>query len=722
MKNYFAYADEEYGRDLDPIRHYIELTAFYLSRISGKPEEEMREFVIKNIKPGGQFPIRNPTVRYFCKLETKDRVKKTCKWTDYIKLINQNNLILSPSWTGWMPYSRKPSLYRGYIEYRSGVRSAYKKQLFLAELKNDANGINFFDGMQQSSKIYINSISGASMDVHTINYMPTLHPALTSTCALSTSLANLNNEKLIRGNRPYLNFDMTLDNIVVITRCSDYPALQKAMDEYNLVYPTVDDVMECVTYSSHLYWRNEEKLAKIRQFVETMKPIERAAFVYVGDLYHIYKHNKEVFVDFFNGFTNRTSESFDIERADAEIKDTDNDTDILARLICSEYLAGKTLQELKEENPEQYGEVAANMKMVKDHMDKYEIFIKGLLRPPIMNPGSNIKVMKSLIRRAVLTSDTDSTIFTSQYWVKELCGYIGFEKRHYNVGYTISFLVNKTVFHQLALMSGNLGFEQRDLHIISMKNEYYFPVYALTNSSKNYFAYKSVREGNIFPKMKLEKKGVELLSAKIPSAVMDRFDDWLKHLMDTIIAKNKITIDDIFGIPYETEMMVKQSILEGKVIYFQRGQAKDASAYIKGNDAPALQNHRTWENIFGEKYGHAPDFPYTFLKVSVDLTKKSKMKEWLLNIKDKEIASLANSHFVNTGTHTLSMFAVPALTIGKNTLPQEIIDCIDVNKQIMNVTSPFYVVLETLGFYLRNSDYCTMIYEYYGNYKKSKGL
>lgn len=720
MKNYFCYDDTQYQRDIKPFHNYIDLQAFYLSKLSGKPFEETKAYVIKNIKKDGKHPLHDPKIKFLSKLETRDRKRSICTYSEYIKLVNKHDLIMTPSWAGYIKSNKVLSLYTPYISYRSDVRSAYKKELFLAELKNDKAGIKFNDGMQSSSKIYINNISGASQAPHTINYTASLHQSLTSTCATSTALANLNNEKLIRGNRPYMTYQMTLDNLVVISMKSDYPALKKAMDEFGLVVPTVDNVMECILYSAELYWRDDEKVAKLRRYVETMTDLERCAFVYVGDMYHIYKFNPEIFKEFFLGFTNRTKDSLSLEEAEAEVKDSDSDVEILAKLICAEYLMGKTLKELKEENPAQYGEVAANMRMIKAHMERFKIFIMGFLRPPIVNPGGNIRVMKSLVRRAVLTSDTDSTIFTSQYWVKELTGYIGFEKEHYNIGYTISFLVNKTVYHQLALMSANLGFELKDLHIISMKNEYYFPIYSLTNSSKNYFAYKSVREGNIFKKMKLEKKGVELRSAKIPSSVMQYFDKWLMTTMDIIIDKQSITIDELFDIPYKTELMVKDSILNGETMYFQRGQIKDAKSYKVGENAPALQTHRLWEEIFAPKYGHAPPLPYMCLKVSVDLTTKKKLNAWLDSIKDQALKARAIEFFKKTNTTTLAVINVPALTIGKRPLPEELLTCVNVNKQLNNVTSPFYVVLEAFGYYLRTPDNTNMIYHYYGLRNNSK--
>lgn len=713
MLNPFTYEDNEYVREFNPIADYIDIQTLYLSRMTGKPTDYCKEFVTNNIRPDGLFPIRDPEVKYLSRENSRDRYRTMTTMGRYIKSIRDNNFIMTPAWSVYVPTTVEESMYVGYIDKKTSVRSKYKKAMFIAEQRNDTTAIKFNNEMQQSAKIGINAISGAALMPATINYCASLHNSLTSTCAMSTCLANLNNEKLIAGNRLYLTYQFVLDNICTVVLKTNYDALKTAMDKYDIYYPNTDDVMECIAYSSDIYWRDSTKMNKLRFFVDTLTPLEKAAFLYIGDLYHLDKHNPELMENFFKGFIQRTYENMDIEEAEKQIKSADSDTEILAKLICKDYMMGTTLEDLKESAPEKYGQIASNMVMVQNHVKRFEDFIKGLLRPNFTNPGSNRFGVPNMVRRAVLTSDTDSTIYTAQHWVKRFNGNIGFEDRHYNIGFVVSFLVNKTVFHQLALMSKNMGLEVKNLHKISMKNEYYFPIYVLTNSAKNYFALKSVREGNVYSKMKLEKKGVELRSSKVPKNIMNRFDEYIVSMMNKIIEKQNITMDELLSTPYEVENEVRQSILNGEPLYLPTQQIKNKEAYKVGDNAPALQSHRLWEHVFADKYGPAPELPYVALKVSTKLTSKRKLEEWLGTLEDSEFKNNLVNYLKNEGRNDLSTIYVPKLTIGFKGLPKEILSVINPDKQVMNVMSSFYLTLESFGFYLRNPNNTVMIHEYY---------
>ncbi len=713
MINDFTYPDNQYKRELDPMSDYIEMQTFYLSRRSGRHPDECREYVIRELKPGGQFEFKDPTVAYLSREDSRDRTKANTTILEYIASARNRNYIMVPSWSINVPSYVKESLYTGYIDATSKVRAKYKKAMFIAEQKENITEIKFNDGMQSSAKTSINSISGAALSPSTVNHTQSLHPALTSVCAASTSLANLNNEKLIAGNRIYTTYQATLDNIISIVIRADLVALQAAVNEFELVYPTVEDTMECINKSTNLYWRDKEKTNKLQLLVETLTPLERAAFVYIGDMYHLDKHNPKVVSAFLKGFTWRTTDVLPLDEADAINKSADSDVSVLAKLICKEYLMGTTLWDLREDAPEKYGEVCANMLVVENHLKTFSALIKGVFRPSFLNPGGNRYAIPDMLREAVLTSDTDSTIYTAQYWVKRITGNLGFDDEHYSVGFAISFLVNKTVHHQLAMMSKNMGFEDKNLHMISMKNEYYFPVYALTNQTKNYFAFISVREGNVYSKMKLEKKGVGIRSSKIPRNVMDEFDKYIHFLMNRIIEVQNITLDEMFDIPYRAESMVRDSILEGKSTYFQTAQIKAADSYKGGYDAPAQKLHRLWEHVFADKYGAAPPIPYTALKISTSLTSKKKLDAWINSIEDLELADRMRSYLKNEARKDVGTMYVPQVTIGFGTIPPEIVSIINVNKQLMNVMSPFYLTLESFGFYLKNPSNTTMIHTHY---------
>lgn len=709
--NYFCLKPEEYVRDFNPLLNYVKIQTFFISRMTGANSTEVSRWIMENMKPSGLFPIKDKQVKYLSRMDSIDRYRAVTTLTKYVETIRMNNYIMSPAWTAYQPTYMGESLYVSYIADKSKIRSAYKLAMFVAEQRGDKEAIRFNDEMQSSSKIDINGISGASVSPATINHCQSLHPTLTSTCANSTALANLNNEKLIAGNRPYINPQAVLDNICAIVISADYNELDIAIKKYKIHLPTVEEVMDTIHYSSNEYWRNKKESIKIQQLVEKLTPIERTAFVYTGDLFHLYKYNKEQVKEFFKGFTTRTYDTIPFEEAEAYFKMADTDVRILAKLLCKDYMMGKTDSDVKEQEPDKYCQICANIRNIMFHLENYKHFIMAFLRPTVLSPRSFRYTTTVLKRKAVLTSDTDSTIFTAQWWVKELTGRIAFEDEHYNVGFAISYLVNKTVFHQLSMMSCNMGIETKNLSGISMKNEYYFPTYVLTNASKTYYAFKSVREGNVYREMKLEKKGVLLRSAKIPKNIMSQFDEYIQFLMNEYIKKQYLTINDLLEKPYHTEMEIKASILKGEPKYFQSAQIKSFDSYKLGKDAPPVFYHELWEEVFAPKYGETPPLPYTTIKITTGLNSKKKTEDWIASFEDKEMAKRMKEFLAKKDRGDLQVIQIPKLTIGNKPLPVEIESAMDLGKQIMSVMSPYYLSLESYGLYMRDKNNSCLLHQ-----------
>lgn len=131
--------------------------------------------------------------------------------------------------------------------------------------------------------------------------------------------------------------------------------------------------------------------------------------------------------------------------------------------------------------------------------------IKVLLVSDVM--PSSVANLPNVIRRNAITSDTDSTIFTAQDWLRWYSGKISFEEQTVNIGHAVAFLTSASITHILAKMSANMGVAKDQLHQYQMKSEYYFPVFALTSRAKTYFAHVGAQEGQVFVEPDLEVKG-----------------------------------------------------------------------------------------------------------------------------------------------------------------------------------------------------------------------
>lgn len=62
MNNPFVLTADEYKRDINLLRSYVAQNTLFLSTMTDQPIERCREFVIRQIKPEGQFPVKDPAV------------------------------------------------------------------------------------------------------------------------------------------------------------------------------------------------------------------------------------------------------------------------------------------------------------------------------------------------------------------------------------------------------------------------------------------------------------------------------------------------------------------------------------------------------------------------------------------------------------------------------------------------------------------------------------
>ena len=705
----FVKSKEAYVRKIDPINQYLDLQGFYLSRMTDKPFDECRQWVRTQMSER-RYPLKNPVVTYLSRENQSDRVETKTNLMKYIYDAVKLNHILVPTFTTYYNSKQRKSYYTTLIVDKKSSRKKHKKLSFKYKMEGDEDMAQFHDQIQNGKKKGVNSLSGAALQKTTISYTSTLHSTLTSVCRISTSYSNYNNEKLIMGRRHYSNYQLTLDNLCVLGFVADKDKIDECIATYNLKYPTVEETMACIKLSTDMYWYDPEALARIEAFVSKLHDYERANIVYAGDLYHLDIFNPAVIESYFKDMTNVAL------MADLNVKEVMDNADeamiVYASYLCSASLAGMQLEKAKVDNPSAYNEVAQTVANLTNATTKWTKFIECFLAPEVLH--LNVNNVYSLTRKTVLTSDTDSTIFTTQYWGKRFTGSYNFEPESYNAGYFITYLSGRTIKHQLAMMSANLGIETENIHLISMKSEYYFPVYVLTNSAKHYFNFISAQEGNVYKQLKLQVKGVELRNSKIPKVYVDELHEHMKHVMRCIIKDVSIGIRELFKPAIRQEREILSNLNENKTSMFVNESIKEPSSYKKDEDAPKIKATMFWNDTFGRKYGSSPDYPYTAYKLSLTLTNKRAIAEWLDKMADKQLARDIATAVAQYDKKDMKVLYVPALCV-YNGLPEEIREVLDINKTIYDISFPWYLMLESFGFYLKRGNYSRLILNEFGH-------
>lgn len=715
QSNPFVLDKTEYKRDINVLRHYVNDAAQYLSVMSGKDISFCRDYVLAEMRPGGKFEFKDPQIRYLDRGENGDRVEKHGVMSQYIAETVSKTELIAPTFTTYLNPKQNQSVLVDFIDENVAARSRAKKAMFKATMANDNETATLKKIEQGNKKISNNSISGAHVSNSTPLFNRTGHSTLTSNCRVTSGFGNANNEKMLCGNRHYWNPNIVINNIISIISNTDYERLEKTIAKYGLVYPSVDETMECIEYSTRLYWRNARARSRILTLVNRLTDLQRAAFVYTGDLYHLKKYNDKAIRTFIEKLSTRVkvihpNPKEAIERNREEYRN-------LVQLFFPEEMKGKTLGEndknfIGKTNQEVYGYVASTIENVNDVIvNQYADFIETFF--VTINVPASLAYFPTSIRRAALTSDTDSTIFTVQDWVTWYQGYQGFSDISTSISATMIFLAAETITHILARMSANFGIETKRIHQVAMKNEYYFPVFSPTQVGKHYFAAMSAQEGNVYEKMKMEIKGVHLKSSNVPKEIMKKAEKMMSDIIADIMANKKISLRHYLGQVADVEREIKRSVLAGEPTYFRKGQIKTPQAYTKSAEESPYQYHLFWQEVFAPKYGYTSEPPYGCLKVSVDLGSRSSLKKWVASIKDKALALRLENWLNKMNKNGIQSLLISEEVLRISGMPPEIAEVMDMRKTIFDVTSVYYIILETLGFYCVNKNLTRLISDEY---------
>lgn len=697
MNNPFVKVPEEYTRDLNIIKHYTSDAAMYLHKSTGKPIADCKAWVQDKIKNDPQLQIKNPKLLALTRVRDDLKIKEVITLNDFLRDVTENERILAPTMTVYKNQRQKKSILSLFIRRNIENRAVQKKAKFIAKQQGNMELMGFKANEEKASKLKNNALSGAHASTSTILRNKSSHSTLTSTCRSMTSYANANNEKFLAGNRHYYSPEVTLNNLVSIVNNSDWSAIDKARIEFDIEIPTVDFIANMLLESTRRYWRNPEEFNRIMDFVLRLSPIERMAVVYTGDLYSLAKLNDSLVRGFIGHLI--TKGTGNIDNPDFYLDNCGEDAYCLAALICSKETSGRTTKELKEQHYEDYCILASTIKNILETGLRYEKVIVAFWRTS--NVPASVANIRSVIRKTVLTSDTDSTIFTTQFWTEWYVGKLDFSEESINVNHAITYLASQTIIHILATISAGMGVAKEDIFLLAMKNEYYFPVFSLTNMAKHYFAGILACEGVVYEELEMEIKGVGLKDSNIPMKVMSQFNALLKSLIEKTIAGELLSIETIKDTVRKLELEVKTSALKGEMEYLNTIQIKEEGSYVKPMSS-AYAYHDLWTNVFAAHYGETGTLPYMGVKISLQLKNKTDIAQWIDSIENRQIATDLKVWFEKTERTTLKGIVLPVEVVSTRGIPEELLPIVDIKKIIYGVSKPYYLLLEALGFYMIN--------------------
>jgi hypothetical protein len=690
-KSIFIKDPEHYLRDIEPIKHYINQSARYLQLQTGDSIEQCREFIVNQLQTGD---YKDPVVQFFHRQDNGDRVTDYLPLSRYISSVVANQELIVPSFTCYLAADQVASQLSDFVAMNLKQRSVAKKEAFKHKASGNLEMFAIKNNEQTNRKLYNNSLSGAFATMGSALYNPTSHSTLTSVTRTITSFGNAINERMVAGNRHYRNPDIVIYNIVSIITNTDYDKLQIIMDKYQLHYPSVDEVLECIEYSTKHYWCDKNHELRINELINKLTPIQRASFIYTGDFYHLRKHNQVLVKTLLANLSKKVNLS--IEDPLARVNDFNESELSLAQQICSEEIRGlgsdfKLMQEKNVLNI-----LVSTANNVREVFNQYKDLIECLFLSDNLPPS--IAYIRSMVRRVVVLSDTDSTCATYQEWVQWYRGKLIIDPESLAIAASVMTIATQTVANALAILSANIGVARDKLYSLAMKNEFTWDVFCPTNVSKHYFANTIVQEGNIFAQSELEKKGVHLINRNGSVKLVTRAHQMMQDIIESIRLDGQISIGKYLKLVADTEREIQTSLLDGKIEYYRKLMIKDASSYKKEEEQSPYLHYLLWRSVFELKYGTINQPPYSAIKIPTILNNKTKLAVWLSNMSDTELARRMTDWLKYYKKTSLPTIYLPAEFLAGNGMINEIIPIIDSKRVILDLCNVYYILLETLGY------------------------
>lgn len=691
-------------RNLDVIGQWKHQTCLYLSIKKNKPIDKVEKWLDWALE-NKHISYDDPILKIFRKDDKRDRYVDHIRLSSFLKEVNSRKLILAPTMTCYLPAKVMQSELSGFTEVEFYERKRIKKEGQRAKAFGDNTTAVNKNNQQNKKKEGINSISG----LLTIETTPLAnrsgHSTLTSTCRTATAFANANAERFFMGRRHFFDGPSVLESIIGILGYTDLDVIDNVMKKFNLHYVTPEELFKCLRYSYDSYFRSKKWDNIIWDFVKCLTPLQCSTYIYMGDMYHLRVFNETFMRDMFDGIMKfDTVEMMGMEETKEEMKNIDEFYQSFVSMMVSQFIGKKSIFEKEHEDKDYFGLIGARSKYVREYLSQYRELFHAFWRTG--NLPSETAHNPAVHRRSVLGGDTDSNLFTCMQWVKWYNGTLEVNPTTKRTSMTVIYFLCMLVKHTLATVSGQMGIEEKYIHNLKMKNEFFFDVFVPSNRTKHYMAMSTMCEGqNTDPEIEL--KGVALKNSKAGKEINDDFHELCERLMTQVAAGEKIDIAEVIEHIAKLEANIFKSIMHGDSDYLASRTIKAKEAYNIPMSSD-YANHELWNDVFADKYGHVGDPPYVGVRVAMDIKNATMLNIWLNGLADQEVATRFRQFMEKHNRKGIASILLPYDIVASTGIPEELKPIINARKIIFANVEPYYILLEMLSVYKLNQWFTKM--------------
>lgn len=679
---------EQHESEIYPVNEYIEQATKFLTKKHNITEDEARKFVKEQIYARSNIP----KVKYYYRNNTGDKVVRETKITNYIKEAIKDDDVIVPSFTTYIRDNKQKSIHSEFMASNTKKRSVYKKAAFKAKQDGDMDTYNNMNSMQKATKILNNSLSGVYGSKSTILNNPSAHYTLTSMTRCISSIGNSVTESFIYGNKHFKDKDVTLNYITTVIQNINIDNVKICIRKFKLHIPTVDEVMDMLENSYKWYWRDVDLEQEVRSYVETLTDEERVAVMYTNDIWHMRIYNPELIRNIITELiTIHTDPTLS-----ANVMDNVPELyQILTKFILNKEIQGLNIDYKQLENEELGAKIFGTTVHILRVMKAIDKLFKTFFLTNILPPS--IAYVKEMFRDGIVLSDTDSTCCSYDKWVE----WYGDDSKGAAIAGTMVTFLTLCIENGLYQLSKNMNISKDKRKVLAMKNEFYWPVFIAANTNKHYYATVTIQEGNVFKQPDLEIKGVHFIASNANQEIVQVVKAMMKEILDKLTNNEQLSLIEYMQRVKDLELRIEDKVVKGDVNIFKTINIKDKSSYAAAVGQSPYFHYLLWKEVFSPKYGESDKPPYMAIKVPTILDNNKVLDEWLTNMEDQDLSARLTSFLKEHKKTSLGTINLPLTVISSKGIPKELVNIINVKRLIQDNLQSGYLVLETLGLYLK---------------------
>lgn len=619
---------------------------------------------------------------------------------DVIKFFDKNNQrIFSPSGSVYYPASVKKSVMYDFIDHYLVARKIHKKAMLRAEEAGNTLLAQIENYAQSTVKIRVNSVTGGTGSQYSFCYHK---PSFNSVTSLSRNMimnAYAFVERFLIGNFFFPSFDSLLNYIAVIgQKCPSEEVVDAFMRKFELYEPSPDDVFKLFNGYLSMY-SNEYDPATLRLLI-TGIPQHKITFLFYANNFHLLATlNKNVMLKYAKEVFNEDCVDYsDIDTiSPKDLFECDGDLLIVLNTHYAKLLGDVSIHDAPKTAPE----LAKKLVCIARYMQSKVNTLLSIAEFFCNHKTTidNVAMHKTMYRKVVTNSDTDSVIFTTKDWVEWYTGSYNFTQEAFDIDTLITFLLSKSVEWLMYTMSEQRGATGDDLYAMKMKNEFLYPVLMSCTIPKHYAGPITMREGHVLAKPTFDLKGVSFRGSAMQKVTLDYAENFIKDIIKSIYDPEhperigEVDVNAFIKKAIDYEIHILRSLRRGETSYLSVDPVKMRSEYAKP-ESSIYFNYECWCGVFQDKYGEI-QIPTKCHIVPLDPTGmlSESYLNWL-NEHHKDIAIKLKAFIAKTDCKKISRMPInPVL----NKIPDELIPLVDAKSIAFKNCSPLYLALESLG-------------------------